>query len=159
MLLVSAFGKASSVLICAGLFRKCVQPFLLHESSSPLRAALASVAVSVYLSQSILSAGLEPRFIVPAIPALISFLAAGVEGLAQKSAPLGQSLRICAFATLALTTALVGSQTFALPAKTYRGFAQVADYILCHPESRRTASLVSSEAHGEGELISAIAVR
>jgi hypothetical protein len=115
MLLVFAFGNASGVSICAGPFRTCVQPFLLHESCSPLQVTLASVAASVHLTRSILSSRLEPRLMSPAIPALMSFLFAGVGWLAQMLAPLGQSVRICAFATMALVTALVGSQTFALP--------------------------------------------
>ncbi len=159
LMLVSIFGIAFSALVCAGLFRKVLRPLLLHGAADPFWAVMSSVAAGVYLAECVLSAGLEPRFLVPAIPALIPFLFAGVEWIAQMSVPLGRSVRIRAVALMALATALFATQTFAIPHKPYRGFVEVADYILSRPESRGAAILVSSEADGEGLLISEIAMR
>jgi hypothetical protein len=157
--LISIFGIAFSVLICVGLFRKVVQPLLLHAIVNPLWAVLASLAASVYLFQSVMWAGLEPRFIVPAVPALIPFLFAGVEWLARLAAPLRGSMRVRALALLACATVLFACQTFAVPRKPYRGFSEVADVILSRPESGGAAILVSSAYDGEGLLISECVMR
>lgn len=158
--LVSIFGIAFFVLICAGLFRKVVRPLILHGSTDQLWAALASVTVSVYLFQSMIWGGVrEPRFLTPAIPALIPFLFAGAEWLAQLSAPLGGTRRIRTVAVLACSAGLFTLQTLAVPRKPYWGFIEAADSILSRPESHGAAILVSSEADGEGLLISEIAMR
>ncbi len=62
-------------------------------------------------------------------------------------------------AVLVCAVVLFVLQTFAIPRKPYWGFTEVADFILSQPESRGSAILVSSEADGEGLLISEVAMR
>ena len=136
--LFSIFGIAFAILICAGLFRKILQPAW---------SALAAAAVGVYLFQSAIPAGLEPRFLAPAVPLLIPFVFAGAHW--------------SRWPRLALTGAatLFAIQTFTIPQKPHRGFSEAADLILPRLPSKDAGILVSSESDGEGLLISEIAMR
>jgi Dolichyl-phosphate-mannose-protein mannosyltransferase len=156
--LLSGFGMAFSILIGMGLYSRLARP-LLNRMVDPRWGSLAATALSVFLFQSLVSAGLEPRFLVPAIPALIPFLIAGAAWLsgAVGTGWWSQTLR---FATiLALCGIAFAAQTFAIPRKPYRGFSEVAKFLISIPEAHHAAILVSSESDGEGLLISELLMR
>jgi hypothetical protein len=156
---VSAFGVPFVGLICAGLFVKACRPFLRHGSDEPLWAALASVAASVYILQCVASAGLEGRFMLPALAALMPFLFAGVEWLAQITAPVRGTQRLRAVAVFSCAALVFAHQVHAVPAKEYLGFSDAAALVLSRPESRGAAILVSSQTDGEGLFISEVVAR
>lgn len=150
-------GPAFLVLIGAGLFTRLVQP-LMHGSPEPLWGGLGAAATSVYLFQSVVPAGLEPRFLVPAAAALVPFLFAGAESLTA-ALPARWPAKV-RFATILIAAGLVfTAQSFAVPHKRHWGFKEAADFLVSQPDAHGAAILVSSQIDGEGMLISELTMR
>ncbi len=124
-------------------------------------AAVGGLVLGVFLFQSVLPVGLEARHLVSLTPALAMLAIAGVQLIAQ-SAPLrvngpeqGRREKLWIVLLVLLTVPMEATQ---LSKKGYSGFAPVAEYLLANvpPGSR---ILVSSDARGEGMLISEVAMR
>ncbi len=156
--LASMFGTAFLLLILAGLVSQLLRP-LRNGTPDPLWGTLAAGALSVFLFQSIVPAGLEPRFLIPLVPLLILFMFAGIEWLADLLPTSRWPVQLRYSAVLVVAALLFAVQTFAVPQKPYRGFSEAADFLVSLPEARQAATLVSSETDGEGLLIAEITMR
>jgi hypothetical protein len=124
-----------------------------------LLPTLASAALSVFVFQSLVPAGIESRFLLPAIAALVPLLFCGLMWFAESVGPRAVPPMVRAALLLAIGVLISPGRTFAIPQKAYRGFSDVADFIQSQPHLRRGAILVSSDRDGEGLLISEIAMR
>jgi Dolichyl-phosphate-mannose-protein mannosyltransferase len=98
--------------------------------------------------------GLEERYLLPALTALIGFLALGTVRLASK-------LRLKKLQPAAVIFVLLlcfAAAGFSFPRTHSRGYAAVANALLHNPQMRHSVILISSDADGEGSFISEVAM-
>jgi hypothetical protein len=154
--LYAIFGPAFLILIAAGVVARLRAA---GRARSALPGTLLAAALGVYLFQSLAPAGIEPRFLLPAVAALIPMLFSGVMWIAQSLSARAGPLSIRAAALLAIAILVSPAGTFRIPHKPYRGFSEVAELIESRPDLRNGATIVSSASDGEGLLISEVTMR
>jgi hypothetical protein len=154
---VRALGLALSPIVALGLIDRVFRPC--RHRVSGRWAAIAALGFSVWIFHTAVAAGYEERYLVPVMPVAVVLLVTGAVRLVRalgylKIAPsLGGSLLAVAIAGVFILG------TFHVPRKTEIGFVQVAADLLTRSEFKHSVVLVSSEADGEGMLISEIAMR
>jgi hypothetical protein len=114
-------------------------------------ASLFGLIVAAWLFHSIVPAGVEQRKLVIAVPALILFLFAGGNWLAER---LGGKRAVIALAAIAI----FGMQKFSIPHEVHYGYIEAAKFIRSNPDLHNLTILVSSDSDGEGMLISELAM-
>ncbi len=161
---VKVAGLGLSVLMVPGFIKKIVSPYRKREIQGKW-AALAALLLSVYIFHFMVPAGMENRHLLTAVPAQLMFLAAGTSYMARMlprklnfpSFKLAQSRTL---AILTITTLGVFTwENFAIPAKKWHGFGEVAQQLLSVPDFQNSAILISSDERGEGIFISEVAIR
>jgi hypothetical protein len=155
-LLYVVLGPLLLILAAVGAVREFIQ-FDARRGFVP--QALTSAVLSVLLFQSLAPAGIESRFLLPAVATMIPLLFSGLMWLSEWVGPRAVPLTIRAGALLTVAVLIPPHKTFAIPHKPYRGFSEVADFIQADPSLRRGAILVSSSSDGEGLLISEVVMR
>jgi 4-amino-4-deoxy-L-arabinose transferase-like glycosyltransferase len=121
-------------------------------------AVLAALLFSTALLALVVPAGLEERFLIPAVPAALAFAAAGLDFLAGWLSP-RMSLPIRRLVLICLVIALFLLGTFTIPRSVSFGFAPVAEYLLSQSDLAKAVLLVSSDATGDSMFISELAMR
>ncbi len=151
---IRMLGWALALLAAIGLVAK-LRSLWTSEQPNGVWAALIGWLLGFPVLLLAIPTGLEDRFLLPAIPAAIAFAVAGLCLLARKlpSTPLKP-----AFLSL-LLVGLFAATSFGLPNKQSYGFAPVARLLVSQPQFRNSIILVSSDADGEGMLISEVAMR
>lgn len=124
-----------------------------------LEAAVAALVLSVFLLHVLVPCGHEARHLIPALAGGCVLIAVGANEIWRRlgATRLGRTGE--AVGLVVLVAVVFALQTFALPAKGYRGFQPVAEQILATPEDAQTVLFVSSDARGEGMFISEVAMR
>jgi len=130
-----------------------------NRSMPGLWAAAAAWPVSVWILHATLFPDLEPRYLLTTLPPLILFLVAGVDWVAARLPVWSLSRKRKAQAMALVLCLIYAGETLTIPEKPYHGFTAVAEFLLSKPELGRSSFLVSSAGHGEGMLISEIAMR
>ena len=121
-------------------------------------ASAAALICSVWLFHCLIPAAApELRYLIAIIPPLLMFSFAGIHGLASRIR-LAAPLRYRIWAVTALLFVLFGATAFSIPKKRHFGFDRVSER-LQQPDFSSSVILVSSEADGEGMLISEMAMR
>jgi hypothetical protein len=154
--LYGILGPCFLILTLTGAVRAWIEFRSTHDFVWPV---LTSAALSVLLFQSVAPAGIDSRFLVPAIAAIVPLVFSGLMWLADYAGPRTVPRLVRAGALLAIGILISPKGVFAIPHKAYRGFSEVADMIEAQPSLRRGAILVSSSSDGEGLLISEIVMR
>lgn len=150
-------GIGLSLLVAIGFAVRVIQPSLNRKAEGKW-AAIGALLLSVWAFQCIVPSGLEARHLIPAVPALLMFLVAGVVWMADKL-PLGQLSGKRKMAILSLSVALVFTvETFAIHKKAWYGFGTIAQRLLSTADFQNSVFLVSSDARGEGMFISEVAM-
>ncbi len=156
--LMLAVGLGLAIIAVIGLFLK-----LFSRPKAPAPSALWSTAgallLGVVFMHLLVPCGLEPRHLVPALPALVLFIIAGTDCLAQWLRQKGLSPRAAIGLVCGLVTALFLTSAFTVKPKGYSGFSPAAQDILNDAANAKVVLLISSDATGEGIFISEIAVR
>jgi hypothetical protein len=157
------YGLHSVTIFSVGLFVLAVIGFsirtVVHRREVDNKwPALGALLVSTGVLALIVPAGLEERFLIPAVPAVLAFAVAGLDFLAQRltarlALPAGKTI------LLGLVSALFFLTTFSIPRAISFGFASVADYVLAQPGMAKAVLLVSSDATGDSMFISEMAMR
>jgi len=130
-----------------------------RKPASGLWSSAAGLLFAVLFFHLIIPAGHEARHLIPALPALLMFVAAGVEELAAVVARQRPPLhRATALAWAVAAVAFLGG-TFRVYHKTTSGFGALADGLLADSDSKRARFIISSDATGEGVFIAEIAMR
>lgn len=122
-------------------------------------AAFAALLISTILVAVVVPAGLEERFLIPAIPAITAFAIAALAFLANHALPqhLGvQTRRLALLLPVALIFLLLN---FFVPRDVSYGFAPVANYVLSQPDLQKAVLLISSDVTGDSMFISELAMR
>jgi hypothetical protein len=147
-----ALGLVLVVLFCVGVAAKLVR----REQRTGLWSSAAALIVAVLLFQAIMPVGLEERHLVSALPAAFMFVVAGLHALLAR---LAARPRIIA-AVAVLMVGVFIQQFFDRPArKEWTGFAPLAQQVLADDPDAKSSVLVSSDARGEGQFISEMAMR
>ena len=116
-------------------------------------ACMAALFASFYLFHGLTPVGLEIRQLLPAIPALLTFVPAGAFFIAGRLRERGFALFARPAAIGAVAGLFFATETFAItPVKSY-GFEQAARFLNERGGSKGEVLLVSSEAAGEGIAI------
>jgi hypothetical protein len=146
-----AVGVLLALLAALGVWRTLVkrQPSA-QSSAAPASEwpALAAMTISVLLIQCLVAAGLEHRYMLQLLPALVLFGAAGLDWLPA----VGARKAVWSAATL-----LILLMVFRLPhAMRNSGYEQIAADLA--GQATPTLLLIS-DARGEGSMIAAVALR
>jgi hypothetical protein len=122
-------------------------------------AAVVALLISGLLFHALVPCGLEPRHLVPLLGPLILLAVTGICGIHEKLLRSGvpSAGATCLLAAV-LLFALVGLNLRAQK-KAFSGFTGAATVLLTRPEAANAVLFVSSDARGEGQFISEVAVR
>jgi hypothetical protein len=125
------------------------------------RCGFGAVILAVFLFQAIVPSGIEPRYMVPALPAVILLAARGIEDLSRRPAAphlnrvFGQVL-VFVLTLLALTPNLLAIPSVA--AKPRLGMKEaIAKIIGEHPLASNVLVLVGSSGGGESAFVAGAA--
>lgn len=121
---------------------------------SPLLLSAASTVLAVLIFHILTPVGMEPRRIFMAIPQSLLIAAYGLVWLRVRL----PAQRFWQLAPSLMLVAVAGVSSLPPVKKPYYGYDQAAQYIHTQAGWRDCVSLVSSEADGEGMLISEMAV-
>jgi 4-amino-4-deoxy-L-arabinose transferase-like glycosyltransferase len=116
-------------------------------------AAMFGLVVAMLLFHVLVPAGVEPRKLMPAAPALLLFALQGTVFLFGR---VGLRRRTPVFAAAAVAV-IFAVQGFTIPLKPMRELSPAAERIAAGPSG--SVTLVSSDANGEGAFISEVAMR
>jgi hypothetical protein len=158
-ILVAIPGSWLFPVVLLGIAVRVVKPALERRLSGRWASLAALLAAAWIYHAAVPTSGLEPRYMIAAIGPVIMFFAAGVHWLAQQMSPDGRRFRAAAAGLTLVAAGVFAVRSFAIPQKAYRGFSEVAEELLAHEKLGDTVFLVSSEAGGEGLLVSEVAMR
>jgi hypothetical protein len=148
--LIDLLGWGLAPLILLGIGATVLIPFR-KKNVDPEWAAMFALIPAAWIFHSIVPAGVESRKLIIAVPALVLFLFAGGQWLAQRM--------LWKPGLVALAAAAVfGVQQFRVPSEIHYGYMEAARFIQARPELQRDKILVSSERDGEGMLVSELAM-
>ncbi len=145
--LIRNFGPSLVVLAFAGIIRLSLRNSSV-TARIPFWAVHLSVPVALIAFFSLIPAGLEPRYLLPAIPSVLSLAAMGLTWFSGR-------LRVL-IAAVAAALVLVYPFCFAPPPKQFSGFSAAADILLTGTPGKY---LIASDARGEGAFIVEVALR
>ncbi len=149
-------GAAATVLAVFGLLAK-LKDARQRVPTSGIWIAAAGLLFGVVCFHVIVPVGFEDRHLIPALPAVVLF---GVAGLNCVIAWINQKkVREGLVILLFVAAFSFGRELFTWPHKGYRGFGDVAEFLLSKPEVAKEKFLVASDARGEGMFISEMAMR
>lgn len=131
--------------VCAMLFRR--------GGASARAASMAALFASFYLFHGLTPVGLEIRQLLPAIPALLTFVPAGAVFVAGLLRERGFSLLARPAAIGVVAGLFFAGETFAITPVTSYGFEQAAQFLNGRSDLKNEVVVVSSEASGEGIAI------
>ena len=156
VILCGLVGWPIAALAIWGIWLRVIQP-LRAGRVKPFDAVMFGLLTSIWVFHSVVPAGVEPRKMIDALPAVLLFALAGGESLAnQLSSWAGSRFTpTLSYAALAFVVMLLfATQTFAIPREQHYGFTEASRYIEQRADLRNSVILVSSERDGEGLLIS-----
>jgi 4-amino-4-deoxy-L-arabinose transferase-like glycosyltransferase len=151
------FGPAGCVFVAAGVWKRVILPW--RRGVPPLWAALAALAMALWLFHTIAYSLVEPRYLLPAVPALVMFFGAGISCLTEFIrlhwlAPWQRTVLVSVVAAVCYS-----AQAFTIPKKLAQGYSRVVDHLLSTIDVDGTAILVSADVYGEGGMVSEMAMR
>ena len=133
------------------------------RGSSPQQgrwAAAGALIVAVVIFQSIAPVGLEARHLIPALPAAVMFIVAGLDWQPRGKTAREPNRRFplaLPFPWLIAALMLALAANWPFVGKRFSGFAPLADAML-REAAPADVTLVSSDARGEGMFISEVAM-
>jgi hypothetical protein len=157
--LVQITGVGLFALVVLGMFVKVVRPW--RSGVEGKWAACGALVLAVWLFHCVVPVGWEERYLIPAIPAVLLFLAAGMAWLAARLPrkwPAGRRAGLVAAAVVVVFAGekVAGGQGL-VSENPFRGFGEAAGELV--QTSGQTKLLVSSDPQGEGAFIAAVAAR
>jgi hypothetical protein len=151
--LLQTTGFGLLALVGLGLFVKLVRPGAAGVTGK--WAACGALLPAVGIFHCVLPVGLEQRFLIPALPPALLFLAAGLAWLAARVPgrwPAGRK-EVLVTAALVLVFAV---ETFTVRTVSFLGFGEAARALARTPDGPERL-LISSDPSGEGAFVAAVA--
>ena len=125
---------------------------------APEWAALAALAIALFVLHCVLPIPVDSRYMVLLIPSLVLFSAAGIEEIARRSAARSW-LGVVRVGLAAALIAAFGVETFALPLQLRNGgYGALVQDVDARLSKVPQIWLVSSDSTGEGCLVAALAL-
>ncbi len=126
---------------------------------APEWAALAALAIALFGLHSVIPTGAENRYMVPVIPPVVLFAAAGIDYVARRFAH-RQPYTLVRVGLSVLVFAAFGAQCFALPLQLRNGgYNGMVDNVASQLSNAPQVWLVSASSTGEGSLVAAVALQ
>jgi 4-amino-4-deoxy-L-arabinose transferase-like glycosyltransferase len=148
-------GPAVSILVLAGIASEVSN----RRGASPRAGSMLALFLAFYVFHVLTPAGIEIRQILAGIAALLTFAPVGVISISRFL----RSRRFVMLSRPAVLAVVAGlffaGETFAIPPKLSYGFEQTAAYLDSRPELKQAVVLSSSEAMGEGMMITETEMR
>jgi len=156
--LARTLGGGLSVLAAVGLVDRLLRP-LVSGNADTRWASIGALAIGVLLFQLFVPCGLETRHLLPAVPALMMFCAAGVSPIAGLLPRRKLTPRWRVASVLLVVVAGFFLQRFTVQSRPFHGFRPIARELLGSSELRDAVFLISSDAVGEGMFVSEVAMQ
>ena len=157
-ILISVTGAGLSTLVVIGMAVTVLLPLMRGRRVESGPAVMLSLIAAVWIFHLIVPVGVEDRKIIIAVPALVLFLFAGGQWLADRL-PLPSRWSRWRRPLLAGVGALIFFTTvFEVPRLTHYGYIEASEFIASRNDLNRSTILVSSNWVGEGLLISEVAM-
>ncbi|MBI5775189.1 MAG: glycosyltransferase family 39 protein [Verrucomicrobia bacterium] len=141
-----------------------VVKLVLNRPASGKWAALGAMVIATLVFHSLVPAGLEPRHLLPVLPAVILFIFPGfiwckifLTERARLSPPAAAAA--IGVVVIVLTAGFQHFHPRMDPVKEFRGFGAAAELLLERAEFKNAIPLISSDARGEGMFIAEVAMR
>jgi hypothetical protein len=154
--LVEAAGAGLFVLAVVGLWQRLFAPAW-KDDADGLWAAAGACLLDIWVFDWAVPVNFEDRYLIPALPPLMLFLAAGMQWVAERLPALDQAART-GLVGLAVVIVFVFTAFF-IPADSCGGFDAAGQRLLANPVFKHANLLVSSDSLGEGMFIAAVAER
>lgn len=156
--LLAAVGPAIVALAIIGFAARVIKPFNCRQVEGKWAAA-AALLLGVLVFQSAVPAGMEPRFLIPALPPLLMFSVAGASYVAQRTRLGAFPVRWVQNSLVVLATLIFLRHGLVQPKKTSYGFIEAVEQLEQREDFKNSLTLVSSEtAVGEGIFVSEVAM-
>lgn len=151
----ASLGWALLVAAVVGLALTVIAPWR-RRGVAPEWAALAALGAAAFLFQCAVPASIEERFMIAAMPSLLLFAVAGVDGAARRL-PLRSPSLARAVVTL-IVLAGFALETFTVSTRyADAGYESLVRQVLQRAPAARTY-LVAADSRGEGSLVAAVAL-
>jgi 4-amino-4-deoxy-L-arabinose transferase-like glycosyltransferase len=154
--LVTVPGWVLFPLALLGLYAKLFRP-LRRAAVTGLWASVTAFLIGTLMLSCAAPAGIEERFLIPAMPAVLMFAGAGIAWSAAVPywAKVTPARRAPVLVGVVIVLFLVVS--FHVPRKAMWGYVDAAQMLLSNPELHSPVVLIASDATGEGMFIVAVA--
>ncbi|HYP12337.1 MAG TPA: hypothetical protein VEQ63_00310 [Bryobacteraceae bacterium] len=159
-LIGSSVGPILLVFALIGLYTRVITPLRTGRPVQPIWAVLGALAASVWVFHLIIPAGIEFRYVLTAVPALLIFTAGGlITADAWARARIGaRSRHIATAAVILLAFSYIVFARKAPPSYS-PGLGRVAEELVGNKEFAEDRILISSDGFGEGIFIASAAMR
>ena len=156
---LALFGLAILPVVAVGVYDRLIAPAV-RGLRNGMWISAAALICSVWAFHCITPVmGVDRRYLIAIMPALLMFLIAGIRAIARWTGFLSMGPRWRLWITATIVVLIFVKSNHAIPQKRHFGFDEVADQ-LEGSAYKNSVFLVSSQAlDGEGMLISEIAMR
>jgi hypothetical protein len=155
---VKILGVGLVVLVGFGFYDRLIRPFR-RERIPGQWAAVGALFIGVLIYHLVVPCGMEGRHMIPALPAGLMFLTAGISATADllRFRLLRPEKRTLAVAFVMALFFMV--ETYHMPKKAWGGFKEPVHQLLMTPDLRDSVFLISSDSSVEGMFIAEVAMQ
>lgn len=160
--LMKVVGPVIFSLVIIGIFQQVLSPLWRRSPVEPVPASMMALLLATWIFHVLVPCGLEQRHLLPAIPALLFFMAAGVHRVTNfiyQSAEVSTNKRLVVEAVLGLGILVLMSLTNEPYQKKWQGFEQVVLALDVSKNPMNRVVLISSDPEGEGMIVSEVALQ
>jgi hypothetical protein len=153
----AALGSAVLLFALIGSWTTLIRPRRVEVA--PEWAALAALAIATFVLHSLIPTGPDGRYMVPLLPSIVLFSAAGIDYMARRFGARGWNEASCIGLAVALLLAF-GAERFTLPLQLRNGgYGALVQEVSARVANVPQVWLISSSSTGEGSLVAAVALR
>ena len=122
-------------------------------------AVMTAIPLCLTAFSSLVPAGLELRYLLPGLPCVVALAILGIAAIVRVFPDLSSSRRVrLQWALVAACAIGFLGVTFQIPRKSFTGFREVAEELERSQPKEPCEIIVSSDARGEGALVSELAM-